>query len=243
MVSKKARAIVMGGTSGIGREVAMLLARGGWRVGVAGRRAALLEEMKREGSVSNIATIDVTAEDAAERLVAFINEMGGIDLYLHCSGVGWQNSELDPDKEMATTETNAVGFVRMMDAAFAYFREHGGGHIAVVSSIAGTKGLGTAPAYSATKRFQNTYVDALAKLSRMQHLNISFTDIRPGFVDTAFISGSNFPMQMNVNRVAESIVKAIEKRRRVVVIDWRYRLLTFFWRLLPEWLWERMRIG
>ena len=243
MVSKEARAIVMGGTSGIGREVAMLLAQRGWCVGVAGRRAALLEEMKREGSVSNIATIDVTAEDAAERLVAFINEMGGIDLYLHCSGIGWQNPELDPDKEMATTETNAAGFVRMMDAAFAYFRKHGGGHIAVVSSIAGTKGLGTAPAYSATKRFQNTYVDALAKLSRMQHLNISFTDIRPGFVDTAFIHGSNFPMQMNVKRVAKSIVKAVEKRRRIVVIDWRYRLLTFFWRLLPEWLWERMRIG
>lgn len=243
MGSKEARAIVMGGTSGIGREVAMLLARRGWRVGVAGRRTALLEEMRHEGCVSDVATIDVTEEDAAERLQAFINEIGGMDLYLHCSGVGWQNPELVSDKELATTETNALGFVRMMDAAFAYFRERGGGHIAVVSSIAGTKGLGTAPAYSATKRFQNTYVDALAKLSRMRHLNISFTDIRPGFVDTAFIGGSDFPMKMNVKQVAESIVKALEKRRRIVVIDWRYRLLVFFWRLLPEWLWERMRIG
>lgn len=243
MGSKVARAIVMGGTSGIGREVAMLLARRGWCVGVAGRRTELLEEMRREGCVSDVATIDVTEEDAAERLQAFINEMGGMDLYLHCSGVGWQNPELVSDKELATTETNALGFVRMMDAAFAYFRERGGGHIAVVSSIAGTKGLGTAPAYSATKRFQNTYVDALAKLSRMRHLNISFTDIRPGFVDTAFIGGSDFPMKMNVRQVAESIVKALEKRRRIVVIDWRYRLLVFFWRLLPEWLWERMRIG
>ena len=243
MGSKEARAIVMGGTSGIGREVAMLLARRGWCVGVAGRRTALLEEMRREGCISDVATIDVTEEDAAERLQAFINEMGGMDLYLHCSGVGWQNPELVSDKELATTETNALGFVRMMDAVFAYFRERGGGHIAVVSSIAGTKGLGTAPAYSATKRFQNTYVDALAKLSRMQHLNILFTDIRPGFVDTAFIGGSDFPMKMNVKQVAESIVKALEKRRRMVVIDWRYRLLVFFWRLLPEWLWERMRIG
>ena len=243
MGSKVAKAIVMGGTSGIGREVAMLLVRRGWCVGVAGRRTVLLEEMRHEGCVSDVATIDVTEEDAAERLQAFINEMGGMDLYLHCSGVGWQNPELVSDKELATTETNALGFVRMMDAAFAYFREHGGGHIAVVSSIAGTKGLGTAPAYSATKRFQNTYVDALAKLSRMQHLNISFTDIRPGFVDTAFIGGSDFPMKMNVKQVAESIVKALEKRRRIGVIDWRYRLLVFFWRLLPEWLWERMGIG
>ena len=237
------KAIVMGATSGIGREVAMLLSRRGWHVGVAGRRTSLLEEMKNEGYANHSATIDVTTDDAPQRLKVLIDEMGGIDLYLHCSGIGWQNPELSPDKELATIETNALGFTRMIDTVFAHFREHGGGHIAVVSSIAGTKGLGVAPAYSATKRFQNTYTDALAKLSRMQHLNISFTDIRPGFVDTALISGSNFPMKMNATHVAASIVKAIEKRKRTIVIDWRYRLLTFFWRLIPEWLWERMTIG
>ena len=49
----------------------------------------------------------------------------------------------------------------MVDTAFMYFKKNGGGHLAVISSIAGTKGLGVAPAYSATKRFQNTYIDAL----------------------------------------------------------------------------------
>ena len=237
------KAIVMGATSGIGREVAALLSRHGWSIGAAGRRTALLEEMKHEGIADSTATIDITTEDAPQRLQALIDEMGGMDLYFHCSGIGWQNPTLAPDKELATIETNTAGFTRMVDAAFAYFRKQGGGHIAVVSSIAGTKGLGAAPAYSATKRFQNTYIAALAQLSRMQHLSISFTDIRPGFVDTALISGSNFPMKMNAAQVAESIVKAIEKRKRTVVIDWRYRLLTFFWRLLPEWLWERMKIG
>ena len=233
----------MGATSGIGREVAVLLSRRGWSIGAAGRRTLLLEEMQREGIADSTATIDITAEDAPRHLQVLIDEMGGIDLYFHGSGIGWQNHNLAPNKELATIETNAVGFTRMVDAAFAYFREQGGGHIVVVSSIAGTKGLGAAPAYSATKRFQNTYIDALAQLSRMQHLNISFTDIRPGFVDTALINGSNFPMKMNAVQVAESIVKAIEKRSRTVVIDWRYHLLTFFWRLLPKWLWERMNIG
>lgn len=237
------KAIIIGATSGIGREVAALLSKRGWSIGAAGRRTALLEEMKLEGIADSTATIDITTEDAPQRLQALIDEMGGIDLYFHCSGIGWQNLALAPDKEIATVETNVAGFTRMVDAAFAYFRKQGGGHIAVVSSIAGTKGLGAAPAYSATKRFQNTYIDALAQLSRMQHLNISFTDIRPGFVDTALISGSNFPMKMNAVQVAESIVKAIEKRKRTIIIDWRYRLLTFFWQLLPRWLWERIKIG
>ena len=232
----------MGATSGIGREVAMLLAKRGWSVGVAGRRTALLEEMKKNGIASHLATIDITSENAPRQLLTLISEMGGMNLYLHCSGTGWQNLALDFDKEMTTIETNATGFTRMVNVAFTYFKEHGGGHIAVISSIAGTKGLGAAPAYSATKRFQNTYIDALAQLAHMQHLNISFTDIRPGFVDTALISGSHFPMKMDVTPVAESIVKAIERHKRIIVIDWRYRLLTRLWQLLPRWIWERMAI-
>ena len=97
---------------------------------------------------------------------------------------GYQNRNLEPEIELNTARTNVEGFIRMVTAAFDYFKKTKKGHIAVISSIAGTKGLGVAPAYSATKRFQNTYIDALAQLARMQHLNIRFTDIRPGFVAT-----------------------------------------------------------
>lgn len=101
-----------------------------------------------------------------------------MDLFLQSSGIGFQNFELSPDIELNTLETNGTGFVRMVGYAFRHFRQQGKGHIAIISSIAGTKGLGIAPAYSATKRFQNTYIDALEQLSRMHHLHISFTDIR-----------------------------------------------------------------
>lgn len=107
-----------------------------------------------------------------------------MDLFFLSSGIGSQNPDLKPEIELNTARTNVEGFTRMVTAAFNHFKTQGGGHIAVISSIAGTKGLGIAPAYSATKRFQNTYIEALAQLSRMQHLNIHFTDIRPGFVAT-----------------------------------------------------------
>ena len=112
-----------------------------------------------------------------------------------------------------------------------------------ISSIAGTKGLGSAPAYSATKRMQNTYIDALAQLSRMENCGIRFTDIRPGFVATPLLSGDGrYPMLMRTEKVAARIMHVLRHPRRRVVIDRRYALMVFFWKLIPEWLWERLNI-
>lgn len=102
--------------------------------------------------------------------------------------------------------------------------------------------LGIAPAYSATKRFQNTYIEALTQLAHMQKLAIRFTDIRPGFVDTDLLKGGKYPMLMRADKVAARIVKAIERQERIVIIDGRYRLLVFFWRLIPRRIWERLSI-
>ncbi len=237
------KAIVLGATSGIGLEVVKQLSSRGWNVGVAGRRIERLKEI--EDSIEGVTAfeqIDVTKDDASQKLLTLIEKMGGINLYFHSSGIGFQNVSLQQDKEMDTVQTNALGFTRMMDTAFNYFAEKGGGHIAVISSIAGTKGLGAAPAYSATKRFQRHYIEALLQLVHIRKLNIMFTDIRPGFVTTDLIEGSDFPMQLHPKTVARQIVEAIEKRKSVVTIDWRYRILVFFWKLIPRWIWVRMQI-
>lgn len=237
------KAIVLGATSGIGLKVVKQLSSQGWNVGVAGRRIERLKEIEDsiEG-VTAIEQIDITKDDASQKLLTLIEKMGGIDLYFHSSGIGFQNVSLQQDKEIDTMQTNALGFTRMMDTAFNYFAEKGGGHIAVISSIAGTKGLGAAPAYSATKRFQRHYIESLLQLAHIRKLNIIFTDIRPGFVTTDLIKDSDFPMQLHPTIVAKQIVKAIEKRKSVVTIDWRYRILVFFWKLIPRWMWVRMQI-
>ena len=242
------RAIIIGATSGIGREVARLLAKDGWQIGIAGRREELLQSLQAEFPEGQVKTavLDVTAPDAPTRLQSLIDELGGMDLYFHSSGIGFQNATLDPDIEMRTARTNGEGFVRMITCAFNHFKAHATrdarGHIAVISSIAGTKGIGVAPAYSATKRFQNTYLDALDQLSRMNGLNIRFTDIRPGFVATPLLKDDNYPLLMKAPQVAQSIVKAIQQKKRIVVIDWRYRILVFFWKLIPHWIWVRLKV-
>ena len=284
--SRSRRAIVMGATSGLGREIALELLKRGFIVGVCGRRLELLQEFEAEGkswllspaasgrvaagaagaaetaAVANgtaavasgradvaeeiapqqvfIRQIDVTASDAPERLLGLVEEMGGMDLYIHSSGIGYKNMALDGRIERETVITNALGFTQMVDAAFDWFKERGGGHIAFISSVAGTKGLGAAPSYSATKRYQWIYAQALAQLSSMERYNISFTDIRPGFVATGFLGSSKYPLLLEKHYVAQKIVKAILARKRSVIIDYKYKILCLFWRMIPNWLWERL---
>ena len=245
------KAIVMGATSGIGMEVAKLLAAKGWQVGIAGRRVERLQTLisdnkaTPQGGITCYQQIDVTSAEAPSLLLELIDELGGMDLYFHSSGIGWQNNSLDIEKELKTVETNGLGFTRMIDTAFNWFAHHHSSQnarIACITSIAGTKGLGAAPAYSATKRFQNHYLECLSQQARMHHLPISITDIRPGFVKTDLIAGSTYPLQLQPEDVAKHIVNAIEKGKEVKVIDWRYAILVFFWRLIPRGLWTRLRI-
>ncbi len=272
----------MGATSGIGQEVARLLAANGYEVGIAGRREERLVQMAQAtpGIVAH-RQIDVTKEDAPTELHKLIEELGGMDLYFHSSGIGWENVALDADKELKTVETNGMGFVRMVSAAYNWFAEQRTdeaklraeeaeqraeraeqraeraeqrgeeaeqrasgkerkARIACITSIARTRGLGAAPAYSATKRMQAHYLECLSQQARMRHLNIGITDIRPGFVATDLIAGSHFPLQLKAEDVARTIVRAIERGSEVVTIDWRYRLLVAAWQLIPRWLWVRL---
>ena len=238
------KVIIIGATSGIGREVALVYIAQGWTVGVAGRREAELESLRAMAPEQVFTQVlDVTKDDAAEHLQTLIDKVGGMDLFLLSSGIGKQNYTLDTEIELTTAATNVEGFIRMTNAAYHYFEKQGHGHLAVISSIAGTKGLGAAAAYSATKGFQHMYMDALDQLSRMQKLNISFTDIRPGFVATPLLKSSkSYPMLMEAPIVALDIVDALERKKRVAIIDWRFRLLVGFWRLIPKWIWLRLPV-
>ena len=230
---------MVGASSGIGLEVAKMLMEQGWTVGVAARRVELLQSI----GAAALERIDVTTDDATDGLQRLIGQLGGMDLFFYASGIGKQNRELAEDIELATLQTNGVGFTRMVGEAYRYFAKQGCGHIAAITSIAGTKGLGPAPSYSATKAMQNVYLQALEQLARARGLDIRFTDIRPGFVDTALLSGDyRYPMMLRPEKVAKEIVCAINHHKHIRVIDWKYRILTAVWRRIPRWIWRRIRL-
>ena len=238
------KVVIIGASSGMGLEVAKLLLAEGNTLGVAARREDRLQALRQLAPDRVVtATIDVTAEDAASRLRALIDGLGGMDLFFYASGIGKQNRELTPDIELNTVNTNGMGFTRMIGEAYRYFAEKGEGHIVAITSIAGTKGLGPAPSYSATKAMQNTYLQALEQQANARGLKIRFTDIRPGFVDTDLLKGDfHYPMMLKPEKVARNIVCAIHCKRHIKVIDWKYAIMTALWRRIPRPLWRHLKL-
>lgn len=238
------RIIILGATSGIGLEIAKMYIASNCIVGLAGRRLEILEKIKDIAPERIfIKKIDITVDGAEKLLDELIFECGGMDLYFHSSGIGYNNPSLDEKLEMKTVATNCEGWARMINHAFNYFCKKGNGHIAAISSIAGTKGLGAAPAYSATKRFQNTYLSALKQQSKMRKADIKITDILPGFITTDLIADAQYPMQMNVKYASRKIFNAVEKDKRIAYIDWKYKIIVFLWKLIPNFIWEQLAIN
>lgn len=239
--------VVVGATSGLGREMASQLVKAGYKVGIAGRRGELLASFVEEHKGVAAAPIeqqvmDVTSPTATAALDTLIDHMGGMDILLHVAGAGFENPTLDQGKERHITEVNSVGFVTIIDHAYHWFRTHGGkGHIAAVTSIAGTKGMGLAPAYSATKRLQTTYLSAMAQHARMDGVKLHITDIRPGYAQTDILTpGKKYPAVLSPEKVARVAIKAIRRHRRICTIDWRFKFVVAGWSLVPRPLWERV---
>ena len=241
------RLVVIGASSGIGRRVATDFAKMGWEVAVAARREDRLKEIADNfpGKVVYKA-IDVTSPDCVERFNDLIEMNGGMDMLLFASGVGFANPDLAPGLDESIMAVNVLGFTRIINAAYKYFKRtavDAKGRICAITSIAGTKGMGAAPTYSATKRYQQNYLQAISQLAHMQRVNVSVTDIRPGFIRTDLLDpNKSYPLIMAVNYVAPLIEKAMLRGSRVAYIDWRWGLVTSAWKLIPRFIWERMSV-
>lgn len=242
MMSGK-RIVIVGASSGLGLYAAEAFAAMGWKVGAAARSQSVLETLK-EKYPSNVEwqKIDVTSEDAPQMLSRLISDLGGMDVYFHVSGICIENPTLEIDDDIKTVDTNVGGFTRMIDAAFNYFREKEvKGQIAAITSVAGTKGIADLASYSAAKRYQWTYLQALEQLAKRERLPVSFTEIRPGWTMTPLVKPDRrYIMAMNPEKVGSKVVKAVVKGRRRVVIDSRWAVMQVLWRLLPQWVWARI---
>ncbi len=124
------KAIVIGATSGIGRELAKLLAENNYIVGLTGRRGELLCELQKEITTeSYIKNFDISSTEAMNQLEDLIKEMGGVELIIISAGCGFINPELDFNKEKETIDVNVSGFAAMANIAFKHFIKQGTGHM------------------------------------------------------------------------------------------------------------------
>lgn len=241
------KAFITGISTGIGREMARQLVAAGWKVAGCGRNTERLKELEQELGKDNVYTesIDINDVDSDCGLRYMMDKWGCPDIYIHVAGIGWQNPGLDQMKEMETVRTNAESFVKCVSAVYNYFKDHllpgQTGRIAAVTSLAATKGMGAAPAYSATKKMQSAYLQALAQLSNMDGSHIGISEIAPGFVDTGMLdSKKRYPLKMSCPKAVSLMLKGLMRGRRKIVIDWKFRIIGFIWRMIPGRIWEKI---
>jgi short-subunit dehydrogenase len=236
------RAIVIGASSGIGRALALRLAREGYDVGLTARRLPLLLELQAEiGPRAFVKPMDVSdAASAMARLDELIAEMGGADLVVVNAGTGHTNPDLAWEPEQETIGVNVTGFAAMVNVAYRHFVGRGAGHLVSISSVAALRGSGFAPAYNASKAFVSTYMDGLRhKLARLG-APVAITDIQPGFVRTAMAQGPNVFWAASPEEAAEQIWQAIRRRRKRAVITRRWRPIAWLMRVVPDAVYHRL---
>jgi short-subunit dehydrogenase len=235
------RAIVVGASSGIGRELALQLVKDGYCVGITGRRLHMLEEVKAiQPSSFVISSFDVSLDDNAKKMDQLVAQLGGLDLCIISSGTGEFNLKLEYETELRTLKVNINGFTEIADWCYEYFINKGNGHLAAITSIAGLRGNALAPAYNATKAFQINYLEGLRKRAYKFSRDMIITDIRPGFVKTEIAKGDGLFWVAPVKKAAKQIIRAIIKKREVVYITRRWKLIAFCLRWVPDFFYRRM---
>jgi short-subunit dehydrogenase len=240
------KVIIIGATSGIGKELAILFAKDNCTVGITGRRNELLQEIKLLYP-DRIFTecFDVTGKENIQHIENLIDLMGGMDLLIYNAGYGDPSKTLDWKIEKQTVSINVNGFIEIVNFTFNYFVKQGYGHIGATSSIASKRGNSFAPAYSASKAFMSIYMEGLslkARKFKKQNPNISIytTDIQPGFVKTKMAKGNGQFWVAPIDKAVKQIYKAIKNKKRRVYITHRWALIAWIMKWIPYWIYRKI---
>jgi short-subunit dehydrogenase len=241
MSSLNKKIIIVGASSGIGKELAILYAQAGCSLGITGRRTALLDEIKNSyaGQIET-AVFDVMGNDNIDHLESLIQKLGGLDVFIYNAGYGEVSDKPDWQIDKTTILTNVNGFTEMVNYAYNYFAKQGYGQIAATSSIASVAGNHFAPAYSASKAFMSNYMEGLFLKAKKMKLRITITDIQPGFVKTAMAKGPGRFWEAPAAKAARQIMAAIESKKFRVYITKRWWLIAQLLKMLPGWLYRRI---
>ena len=235
-------AIIIGASSGIGKELAKTLARNGFNVGLAARRLDLLEAVARDiPTRAFVKVIDVSKPvEAMQLLRELIAEMKDVDLFVISAGTGFINPKLEWKLESETIAVNVSGFAAIANIAVEHLQARGHGQLVGISSIAALRGNREAPAYNASKAFMSNYLQGLSHKFARLRLPITVTDVQPGFVDTAMAKADRKFWMASPEKAAAQIFEAIRKRKNHVYVTRRWRIIAWLIKIVPDWLVHRV---
>jgi NAD(P)-dependent dehydrogenase (short-subunit alcohol dehydrogenase family) len=237
--SERKVAWVTGAGKGIGRAVARRLAHEGWTVAASARTAGDLVDLAAECPADSVHgfPLDVTDLPLTQTTVQLITkQLGDIDLAVLNAGthipMAAENFSVDTFRRLV--ETNLMGTVNGLAQIIPRLTERKSGHIAVVASLAGYRGLPTAAAYGATKAGLINMCEALKP--ELERHGVRLTLINPGFIETPLTDKNDFPMPylMPVEEAADRVVRSLSRGTFDVAFPWRFAILMKLLRLLPD---------
>jgi len=235
---------ITGGSSGIGRSLAIKFANEGWKVAISARRENLLNDIAATNSNIFPYPLDVTDKEKCKLVFNSIKDkFKNIEISFFCTGIHDPQSEkkLNLDKIKKIMNVNFFGTMNSINAVYNYYKEKKSGQISIVSSVAGYRGLPAGGAYCASKAALTTFTESL--YFDLKRFNVRVSVVSPGFIKTPMTDQNDFPMPMikSPEFAAEEIFKGLTKSNSFEIHF--PKLFTFIMKILkvmPNWLYLKI---
>jgi NADP-dependent 3-hydroxy acid dehydrogenase YdfG len=241
---RRQRIVLTGASSGLGEGMARRWAAAGHDLALLARRSDRLERLRDElaghGRTVLVDTLDIDDPDAvAETVPRVVAELGGMDRFVANAGLGKGapvgTGGARPNRAVLTT--NVLGTHATCEAAVAHFRAQGHGHLVVISSVAGVRGMGgTRTAYATSKAADAVLAEGIRAdlLASRSTRAIRVTTIHPGFIETDINTGRRGPFTVDLDTGVDALVAAIDREPvRAYVPEWPWRAVAGLLRVLP----------
>ena len=240
------RILVTGASAGLGAGMARAFAARGRDLALVARRLDRLEQLRDELLTAHpgirvvVDQLDVDDPDAVATVVPRVAaELGGVDRFIANAGIGKGTpvGSGDPRPNRKVLVTNVLGTHACCEAAVALFRAQGAGHLVVLSSVAGVRGMGgTRTAYATSKAADAVLAEGIRAdlLGDRATRAIRVTTVHPGFIETDINVGRRGPFTVDLETGVAALVAAIEREPvRAYVPEWPWRPVAGLLRALP----------
>lgn len=237
------RALIVGATSGIGRELAIQLSAQGVELGLTGRRLDMLESLQSELPIrSVISRMDVADADASRAtLSSLLATLGDTDVIVLNAGVSGQGKEGDWERVREVIDINARGFTALALVAYEYFKARNGGQLVGISSVASQVPSGRSVTYSASKAFISSFMQGLRSRATSEGWRLDVTDIRPGFIHTPMTERlTSMFWTVDVTYATRQMAASIRRKSQRVYVPKRWWLIHLLAWILPYRFFNRI---
>ena len=231
---------ITGASSGIGRALAIKFSNEGWQVAASARRENLLNDLNKSNPNIHAFALDVKDEKSVRNVFQnILQKFETLDICVFATGIHDPEAEkkLSSEKIREIMETNFFGTLNCIMAVNSFFREKKDGHIAIVSSVAGYRGLPAASGYCASKAALTSLAESLYFDFKRKNVKVSL--VSPGFIKTPLTDKNKFPMPMikSAEYAAEKIFIGLTKKNAFEIhFPKSFTMFVKLLKIMPNWL-------